>query len=296
MTNKISISIAIPVKNEEKNILSLIRAIYKQAKTSYYIDTIYVFSDGSTDNTVSLIRRYYKNIKVFDYKHNEGKQRRLNQALRKNRSEILIFADADIHFSNRRVFSEMVKKVQMGKNIGIVCSYHIARKPHNLIGKISYFGFNIWDQARLSLGSKGLRYYCEGGLIAFTKNFSNQIIFPTKTHVGDDSYSFYYAITNGFQVVVAKKAKIYIDLPVSLVDYINQMKRFLTDSTMVSKRFDKKTVSEYETMTRNIKINSLLKNLLKNPLVGILYVFIQSYVKLQMITYIQKPNWVSIKR
>src|SRR5438477_656058 len=138
---KISVTVAIPAYNEEKNIVSLLQSIKKQKAINYKVDRILVYSDGGTDRTVQLIRRNFKSVKIFDFRENLGKNERLNQIFRENRSDVLVQLDADIHIKDDFVFENLVKPFLTHSNLGISCAYQISDEPDTFVGKLSYFGF-----------------------------------------------------------------------------------------------------------------------------------------------------------
>jgi glycosyltransferase involved in cell wall biosynthesis len=296
MTKKLSVTIAIPAYNEERNIERAVESLLNQKASNYILDKIIVVSDGSIDRTVQLVRDKFRSVIVKDFRLNRGKVKRLNFILDQNTSDVLVISDADIIIKNNFVISELVKKFIGNPKCGIVCAYHRAIKPDSIVGKISYFGTCIWDDARNYLGGKALRYFCEGGLIGYSRNMTNKLKFPVSNHVGDDTYSFYFAISNGFNVVIAKKAKVYVVLPATLNDYIVQMKRFLTDPKMVNSYFDQNLTNKFESITSLIKLKFLFVELFNTPFIGILFIILQVFVKLQMPFFKPSMAWKPIDR
>lgn len=294
--NKISISIAIPAYNEEKNIVSLLESIKKQKAENYKIEGIFVYSDGSKDNTVKLVRENFKDIKVFDFKKNRGKNVRVNQMFRNNKSDVFIQVDADIHIKDNNVIENLIKPFYLNKGLGISCAYQLSDKPNTFVGRLSYFGFKVWDDARSSLGTKAIRYYCEGGLRAFSKDFTKIFQLPLGKHIGEDTYSFYFAVSHGFKVKVCKDSKFYQDLPKNYKDYAKQMKRFLHDPQMVVEEFNKDLTRKYEDITIEVKLCAFAAKWLENPLVGTFYIFLQLAVYIENIFYKPTAKWSIIER
>ncbi len=293
---KPSVVVAIPAWNEEKNIVSLLKSIRRQEKNYFTLSKVLVYSDGSTDNTVKLIRENFKDVIVHNFKNNLGKNKRVNQILRDFKEDVLIQIDADIKIRYRNVFDNLIKPFYQGRNPGIVCAYHLASPPEKFFEKIAYFGFLVWDRSRSMLGENGIRYYCEGGLRAFSHDFTRKFRLPDSNPTGEDSFSFYYAISNGFSVEVAKNSKVFIDLASNLKDYSRQMKRFLIDPQMVTENFNNPITEKYEILNYKQKFKALLIEALRNPLVGILYITVQSMVKIQMPFFRPQTGWTPITR
>jgi glycosyltransferase involved in cell wall biosynthesis len=296
MIKKPTITVGIPAYNEEKNIINLISSIKRQNTNTYILDNIEIYSDGSTDSTVDLIKSHFSDVTVHDFKKNLGKNARINQMLMRNLSDVFIQIDADIKLENENVFDHLVSTIISSNDIGIVCAYHRAKDSTSFIGKLAFFGFTVWDTARTMLGVNGIRYYCEGGLRAFSYKFTKSFQLPLHSHVGEDSYSFYVAVSHNFRVTVSKQAIVYIDLPDTYSDYIKQMKRFLLDPGMVNQFFEKKLVQQYETMTTIVKLKALSKMFTKHPLIGICYVLLQLITKFQMLFYKAPNHWKPIDR
>ena len=92
------ISVIIAAYNEEKNIENRIQNILKQ---DYILDNIEIIvaSDGSTDKTVEIAKKYEKhNVKVLDFRENIGRATVHNNAVDIAKGEILIFTDAETIF------------------------------------------------------------------------------------------------------------------------------------------------------------------------------------------------------
>jgi len=295
-SNKLSVIVAIPAFNEEANIVKLIKSIRMQDRKYYDLSEFWIYSDGSTDNTVSLVRKHFKDVKVFDFKKNMGKNKRVNQILRSFKGDVLIQVDADIKIIHKNVIDNLVKPFYENRNPGIVCAYHLASFPNSFVEKVAYFGFSVWNRSRNSLGEKGIRYFCEGGLRAFSKDFTKIFRLPEGKAAGEDSYSFYFAATKGFNVEISKNSKVYIDLAGNFRDYVRQMKRFLIHHGMMLEYFDARVIRKYEILSFYPKFTALVVELIKTPLIGIFYLLLQAFVKVQMPFYKPNISWVPVKR
>lgn len=102
------VSIIISAFNEEKHIMAKI----KNTLNIEYPDDkfeILIGSDGSTDNTVELVKNInLPKIKLFDFKVNRGKTAVQNDLVDHARGEILVFMDA-ASFVNSGAVKELVK-------------------------------------------------------------------------------------------------------------------------------------------------------------------------------------------
>ena len=94
---KISLSIIIPVYNEEKTILKILKKIDVLKKYSEL--EIIVINDGSTDKTLEILIEN-KNLytKLIDIKNNTGKGKAVIEGLKKVKSDYVVIQDADLEY------------------------------------------------------------------------------------------------------------------------------------------------------------------------------------------------------
>lgn len=293
---KPKVRIVIPAYNESRTILRIVGQVLSQTQKAYALEKVIVYSDGSTDGTADAVRSNFPQVTVKDYRRNRGKNVRVNQMMSDNTADILIQIDADIELAHSSVIDEIVKPFSADKMLGISCSYHTARPPVKMTERIAHFGFVVWDTARESLGDEGIRYYCEGGMRAFSAKFARRFRLPEDKHVGEDSYSYYWAVTHGFHVAVNKSAAVYFSLAGNVQDYTRQMRRFLTDPGMVDEYFEPSVVAKHETLRRDVKMKALIRSFVKNPVYGVLYVVLQGFIKLTMPFYSPDEKWKPVER
>lgn len=110
------ISIVIPVFNEEKEIRSCLSSLQKQ---SYKPFEIIVVDDGSTDNTLGIIKNLKHQIKALKLLHqnHQGPGSARNLGAKGASGEILIFVDADMTF-HRNFIKDLTLPILQGKTIG----------------------------------------------------------------------------------------------------------------------------------------------------------------------------------
>lgn len=111
------VSLIISAYNEED-------IIEQKIKNSLELDypkdklEIIVANDGSKDKTSEIVKKYPE-IKLLDYKENEGKTQTQNKAVKEASGEILVFSDANAMYN-----PDAIKKIVRNfadKSVGAVC-------------------------------------------------------------------------------------------------------------------------------------------------------------------------------
>jgi glycosyltransferase involved in cell wall biosynthesis len=109
------LSIIIPVFNEEKTIINLLK---KVNSVDYGIPTeIIVVNDGSTDRThenLLKIKKSIKNINIISYKKNKGKGHAIKQGIKNISGDIMIIQDADFEYDPNQI-PTLIKPIMNGQ-------------------------------------------------------------------------------------------------------------------------------------------------------------------------------------
>jgi glycosyltransferase involved in cell wall biosynthesis len=125
-----SLSIVIPVFNEEKNIGTLLDEL-AQALSRGNIDyEIIVVDDGSVDGTLSELERAvskFKNLKVIQFRRNFGQTAALQAGLDYSTKENICFMDGDLQ-NDPADIPRLLDKLYEGYDL--VCGWRLERKDN----------------------------------------------------------------------------------------------------------------------------------------------------------------------
>ncbi len=238
------ISIGIMAFNEEKNISRLLEALLNQELKKVKIKEIIVVSDGSTDKTNEIVKKFARKnkiIKLITRKKREGKALAINRFIKKANSKILVLESADT--LPRKDCIEKLCLPLFKKNVGICASHPI---PINK--KDSFIGLTInllWSlHHRISLKSPKF-----GELIAF-----RNIIEKIPNTAADEEYIAMVIQKKGFLVKYVPNAIIFNKGPTTIKDFLKQRRRIYCGHLELKKK------SHYEVPT--ISNFNILKNLI----------------------------------
>jgi len=113
-----TISIIIPVFNEEATIRKVFKKVY-QASTSGFEKEFIIVNDGSEDTTERVIRKIkldFDNVILLKHNKNKGKGKAIRTALKKATGELIIIQDADLEY-NPENYQDLIKVYQEGSPV-----------------------------------------------------------------------------------------------------------------------------------------------------------------------------------
>ncbi|MDT7858865.1 MAG: glycosyltransferase [Candidatus Aenigmarchaeota archaeon] len=144
------VSILVPAYNEEKTIAKTLKSLLRLNYPKNLLEIIAI-NDGSTDNTLKIMKKFEKyGVKVID-KPNGGKASALNAGLKVAKGDIIVCMDAD------SIVSRNALKNTVGyfndPNVAAVASSLKVYKPRTLWQKVQYveYIYNVFLRKVLSL-------------------------------------------------------------------------------------------------------------------------------------------------
>lgn len=90
--SSVTVSAIVPVFDEETTVGRVVGALLH----SHLIDEVICVNDGSTDNSLTILKRFAEQITLIDLEQNRGKGHALAIGIREAKGEIVAFFDADL--------------------------------------------------------------------------------------------------------------------------------------------------------------------------------------------------------
>ena len=194
------ITIFIPVHNEESVIEKKIINALSLNYPSHLIE-IAVASDGSTDRTNEIIKRYTKKgVKVFINPKNEGKNAIINKYAHLTRGDILLFTDANAMFSHDSLKNIVTKFSD--PHVGCVGGTLKYSDGESLSSKGEGFYFRYENILRKLEGLRGNMVGANGAIYALRR----ELFTPVPPHVPNDFFHPLSVLKKGFYSVFDEKA------------------------------------------------------------------------------------------
>ena len=220
-----SVSIIVPVWNEEttvlKTIFSLLKLNYPKEKLS-----IFIVDDGSTDKTWNVLQRFVRNKQVkLLKKENGGKHTALNYALEFVDSELVGCLDAD-SFVHPEALRRIVAEFENAEIMAVTPSVKIF-EPKGVLGLIQKSEYMFGIFLRKVFSYLNALYITPGPFSIFRRSVFRQIGGYRHAHNTQDLEIAMRMQKNGMRIGNVSNAFIYTVAPTTLKSLIKQRLRWV---------------------------------------------------------------------
>lgn len=198
------LSVIIPSYNEEANLKKgVLDKVGNYLKNSGLNYEVVIVDDGSSDDSVSLIKKYLKKDKKFELIQNPhgGKANTVMTGMLKGEGEVILFTDMDQATPINQLQKFMPKFTE---GFDIVIGSREGRRGAPFVRKLSAWGFSVLRGIILGLPFKDTQ--C--GFKAFSKQAVEQIVPKIKSEWGIVHFKG-GAVNAGFDVELLYLAKKY---------------------------------------------------------------------------------------
>lgn len=294
-----TIGISIPAINEGKNIGKLLSSLIKQRPSTATIEKITVFSDGSTDDTNSIVKQLSKNnpyIKLIESEKRKGVSYGQNVLFKDCKSDILVELNADIVIKDPDFVDKLVAPI-ISDRADMTSAAISPLTPRSWLEKSIIFSVKLKEKLFSHLDNVNNIFTCHGPVRAYSKPLYKKIKF--KYDIGEDAYSYLFAIKNGFRYLYVPETQIFFRSPSTFKDHFNQSLRFFNMRETLEKQISKGLVSSELKITPKTYLKTLLKELpfiVVNSLEMITYIMVSATCfTLSKFTHTTSDRWTAVE-
>lgn len=157
---KNSISVIIPVFNEERTIAGVVNSLLND----HQINEVICINDGSTDKSLDILKTYGDKIRLINLINNQGKGYALSEGIKMAKGKFIVFIDADLVNLSPKHIDNLLSPILNGK-CRVVLGYPV----------------NGWLQKNMFSNLTGERVYYRQDLLPHLKKMA-------KTRFGVEVY------------------------------------------------------------------------------------------------------------
>ncbi len=212
------VSVIITSYNEPGTIGRAINAFLKQKR--YFSELIVVSPDKKTIDFAEEYKKKYPFIKIVKDK-GEGKPEAVNLGIKKTNSEIIVLSDGDVYTAENSL--KYLLNPLKNKEFGCVTGRPVSLNSRkNLFGFWAYILTENFHKIRKLKSAQNKEITASGYLYAVRKNLMPVI---PKQALADDAYVSSYIAAHNKSIAYAESAKVFVNYPANLRDWISQKKR-----------------------------------------------------------------------
>jgi len=129
------VSVVIPCFNHQKFIGRCLRSILDQSLDKKKYEVI-VVNDGSTDNSLKIIKTFGKEVKTITNKKNKGLPYSLNVGIKSSKSKYIVRLDSDDYVNKNFLFFLLEFIERNSENIDAVsCDYLVVNDKEKVLSR-----------------------------------------------------------------------------------------------------------------------------------------------------------------
>lgn len=216
------ISILIPCHNEERSIEACVNSCLNQSEKPY---EIVVVNDGSTDGTKEILEKFGDKIVLLNIPTATGNKSHAQEfGLKYVKGDYFVATDADTILVPD--FIKFVKEDLEKYDVAALAGYVRSRK-FNWLTSCRAFEYAVGQNLhKLAQHYIGFLFVIPGAAGVFkTKLFIENIKFDHDTLTEDLDFT-YRLHKEGFKIFYDRRLQVFTQDPMTLSDYINQMRRW----------------------------------------------------------------------
>jgi len=221
------ISILIPAYNEGRNVEESIKSILASNYSKNKIEIIAI-NDGSTDNTLKILKKWQKKypkiIKIINQK-NQGKAVALNNALKIAKNEFIGVVDADSYL-DKNALKMIMGVFENYPNTDAVTSNIQLKKRNTFLEKMQDVEYTSILWVRKLLEFIGAIYVTPGPLSVYKASVLKKIGGFDEKNITEDIEIGWRLLSKGYNVRISLKAIVYTSAPKNFKKWWKQRVRW----------------------------------------------------------------------
>jgi cellulose synthase/poly-beta-1,6-N-acetylglucosamine synthase-like glycosyltransferase len=229
INHKLKVSIIIPIRNEEKNILNLVKNL---KSISYPFLEVIIVNDNSDDNSISLLEKYVNdNFSIIELPNNlYGKKAAIKYGLHNCSGDWIVLTDADTNFSDSW-FNCIIKYFE--KNDIILAPVLIDVNKLSMLNIFEYIEMLAMQGVSYASTKAGFPFIASGANMAIKKDIAIELYEKIDMSIisGDDVFILHEYLKSGKNKVVFvsdKDAIVYTRPNNNLKSFLKQRIRWIS--------------------------------------------------------------------
>jgi glycosyltransferase involved in cell wall biosynthesis len=223
-----TLQVGIAAYNAERNIGRLLTSLLGQTATAYIPGQIVVHSDASSDETVTIAKRFEgPRVRVVDCRERGGFAQSFARLLAdSSRVDVVLMLNDDVVLTDAQYLDKIVRTFDSPR-VGLVCGSLRPLAADGFVERATGCGFNAYRYVgeHIRNGESGLT--CDGKAMALSRAFVEELMFPADARAlaNVDGYIYLACVQQGFGYRYARDASLQFRSPATLADFLKWQSR-----------------------------------------------------------------------
>lgn len=263
-----TVTVAVCAYNEEQNIEAFLRSVLAQRGEGFTLQHIWVYSDGSSDQTASIVEKLsetYPVIQLTSSRIRVGKSTHLNDIYRRLQSDVLVQSDADVVFSHPFVVNAIVKPFSESEKVWM-CGGNPKPFPGiTFTEKAEVLTYNVYQPLLRALRDGNNVFSADGRILAYKRGFVKSIRVPSDM-IANDVYTYFCCRALGYEYRKIGQAVVYFRCPQTFEDKVKQNMRGAAVGMRMMRYFGQDMVQREYAIPISTRLKSALLQGMKDPI------------------------------
>lgn len=221
-----SVTIIVPCYNEEHAVFRSLKSLFELDYPKDKLHLILV-DDGSTDGTLSILKRFEKkkNVEIY-HKENGGKYTALNLGLSKTKTEFVGCLDSD-SLVHPQALKRIINTFAVNENLSAVIPSALVHNPLNMLEKAQKTEYDLIVFSKKMLGFLGGLHVTPGPFSIFKKKVFDELGPYRKAYNTEDQEIALRMQEGGYKIDNCHDAYVYTLAPNTIKKLFAQRVRWL---------------------------------------------------------------------
>ncbi len=279
---KCTVSVGIPAYNEEANIGYLLNDLLAQKEEGYTLEKIYVYSDGSTDATESIVCGIQdERVELVCGPGRMGQAYGQNTIMQMAQSDYLVLLNADIQIKDIAFIQKLIRPL-MDEGTELVSVKQMPLQPKTFWEEVLATSVELKDILFGTYNNGSNVYTCHGHARAFSRKLYKEMVFTSS--IGEDAYAYLYCVSHGYGYRYIQNTETYYRLPNNFTDHKSQSTRFFQGRNNFGDTFGEGFVRQSMHIPLSVCLKAFIKAvpiILRKPVTAGIYLLLVAFLRMQ---------------
>lgn len=271
---KTTITIGIPTRCAGESLRRAVKSIYNSKGCEF---KFIIVADSIPVPKDMLLEFKKLEVLVIENKTPGSQLKKVKLILSLTKTDIFIFTQDDVLF-DKYALKKIVDKFEKDQTVTMIAPHIKSMPAETLLERILETGLDISYNIGISWNNANNYLLANGRCLAFRTEFLKKNFRIPENIINADSYLYFENKRFGGKFLHVRNAVVYNKNPMKLQEHLSQAHRFLISQGEVQKLFKNSLSKEYS-IPPTIGIKALLKELVKHPILTILYLVVNMYSK-----------------